>query len=70
MQKAGFGFKASASFPVSKAIAMPTSRAGVSPADVQRLFTAHYFANQEIHPPNLRAFRHSPLTFSNTNVEP
>src|ERR1700730_17880941 len=39
--KAGFGFRASAAFPVSKPIAMLAFRAGIAPAEVQRLFPAH-----------------------------
>ena len=42
---AGLGFRTSAAFTVLKPIAMLTFRAGVAPAEVQRLFTAHCFAN-------------------------
>jgi hypothetical protein len=42
--KAGFAFRASAAFTVRRleADTMLTFRAGVAPAEVQRLFTAHF----------------------------
>jgi hypothetical protein len=42
--KAGFGFEASAAFPVEP-IATLNFRAGVAPAEIQRLFSAHRYAN-------------------------
>jgi len=45
--KAGLGFKASAAFPVSKPIAMLAFRAGLAPAEVQRLFSAHCYVNHQ-----------------------